>query len=554
MHDAAALGFWGFLLDFLVLVTAALLLGALAERLRQSAILGYLLAGTLLGPHALDLLPSHDTLNPIAELGVALLLFTIGLEFSWTRVRRFGRALFGTGIGQVVVTGLLGAAVGILAGLDPRSATAIGAMIALSSTAAVLRLLYSRAELDSVHGRGALGVLLIQDLAVVPLVFLVTLLGRDAGAPAFGWGAAQSLAIAAAGIFLFFVLLRYAAPRLLGTRQMATNRDLSSLVAVVSVVFGIWGAHALGLSPALGAFVAGMILGESAFATQIRAEVAPLRILFMTLFFSAVGTQGDPAWALANLPLVLGVVGAVVVGKTAITAGVAALFGSPVGPAVATGLCLAQIGEFAFVLGSVGLETGAIDDELFRLVVTCSIVTLFLTPFLVGLAPRVSEALARRGGRFAGSAATEGEDLRDHVVLVGFGPAGQGVARVLLDRGVRIVVVDQNSRTRTVAEGYGVQVVVGDARREDLLDHVHVDEAAAVVITLPDPATARQLTEIVRGRVPGVPLVVRSRYHIHRWQLRLAGADEAVDEEEGVGQLIAEATLRHLPDAVRPDA
>ena len=549
--------FWGVLLDILVLVSAGLLLGGLAERVRQSAILGYLLAGMLLGPHAFDLLPNQTALAPIAELGVALLLFTIGLEFSLSRLRRFGGRVFVSGVLQIVLTIALGAAAARMFGWSWPLALTMGAMISLSSTAAVLRLLYGRSELDSVHGRNALGMLLIQDLALVPLVFLVTLLGKDTlndldwadPASLHNWGAIRTVGTAAAGIAAFFLVIRFVIPRLFRTREMARNRDLAILLATVCVTAASLGSHRVGLSPALGAFVAGMILGDSPFATQIRGDVGPFRALFVTLFFSSVGTQADPGWAFENLSLMGLVVALVLLGKTVITGAALAAVGQPAGASLATGVCIAQIGEFSFVLGRAAMDAGTIDSSVFKLVVTATTATLFLTPFLIALAPRLSLWMTRAGadGRPRVEPAHTGPAaLSGHIVLVGFGPAGQRVARDLLDSGYSMVLIEQNADFLSVARSLGIPTVIGDARSAEVLDHVHVEDAAAVVLTVPDPATARQVVERIQARNRDLPVVARARYHAHRWQLRLAGARHVVDEEEEVGRRIAEEVLEQL--------
>ncbi|MCH7872517.1 MAG: cation:proton antiporter, partial [Planctomycetes bacterium] len=226
---------WTALLDVLILLLAALVLGALAERLKQSAILGYLLAGTLLGPNALDWMPNHQAVAAIAELGVALLLFTIGLEFSWRRLRTIGPIALGGGTLQVLVTVALAAGVCMMLGLAGRTALAIGAMIALSSTACVLRLLVRRAEIDGIYGRNALGILLMQDIAVVPLVLVVTAMGGDGGGSVvqIGWELGRAAGVASLLVAGLFLLLNYVLPFLLSTEQAARNRDLPILLAIV---------------------------------------------------------------------------------------------------------------------------------------------------------------------------------------------------------------------------------------------------------------------------------------------------------------------------------
>lgn len=554
---------WTALLDVLILLTAALVLGAVCERLKQSAILGYLLAGTLLGPNALDWMPNHEAVAAIAELGVALLLFTIGLEFSWRRLRGIGPMALGGGALQVLVTGALTAGVCLALGLSTRSAFSLGAMISLSSTACVLRLLVSRAEIDSVYGRNALGILLFQDIAVVPLVLVVTLMGQEGSAAQVGWQTGRAVGAAAILALALHLTLKYAFPTLIGMAELARNRELSILLAIVTVVGSAWGAHRLGLSPVLGAFVAGMLLAESPFATQIRSDIASLRTLFVTLFFSAIGMLADPAWAATHWALVSAVVAAILIGKSAIVCGVAYFFRSTLSYAVATAVCLAQVGEFSFVLADVARNGNVIDADLFKLMISVTIATLFLTPYLVAAAQPLAR-LAAKAGPFQRTGAPYAHELPDetaetlsgHVLIVGFGPAARRVAEALM-RGhkSRLVVVELNSRSASVARAYDLRTYVGDATRIEVLEQLHVENAAVVIVTVPDPTTARYVIQGVRSLAPETPVIARARYHVYRWELIVAGAEVVVDEEDEVGLRMASSVRRKLRVAARrPDA
>ena len=308
---------WSVLFDVLILLLTALVLGVVCERLRQSPILGYLAAGTLLGPNALQYISSASEVSALAELGVALLLFTIGLEFSWHRLRRLGAAALGGGTAQVIVTMGLGTATALFFGMSWRTALAIGAIVALSSTTVVLRLLVSRAEIESIHGRHALGILLIQDVAVVPLVLLMTVLGGQGSLQQVGLDVFKTLLWAGVLVFVLYLLFNRVVPRVLHLASLQRNRDLPILLAIVTGLGSAWGSHELGLSPALGAFVAGMLLAESPFATQIRADVASIRTLLVTLFFSSIGMLGDPVWFIGHLPAVLALVVVIVAGNPA---------------------------------------------------------------------------------------------------------------------------------------------------------------------------------------------------------------------------------------------
>jgi CPA2 family monovalent cation:H+ antiporter-2 len=507
---------------------------------------GYVLAGVLLGPNALHMINNHKEIEALAELGVALLLFAIGLEFSWQRMRRLARIAFGGGALQVLLTAALAAGVASLAGLEGRAALAVGAIIALSSTACVLRVLMDRAELESIHGRNATAILLFQDLAVVPLVLMVGLLGSKTGMEVMAWRAAWTVTWAVVLIVGFYVIFNFVLPRLMGAAIMARNRELPILLAVVTAMGSAYAAHAAGLSAALGALVAGVLLGESPFAAQVRADVVSLRTLLVTLFFSTVGMLADPLWMVEHVGLLAGLVVMIVVGKTVITWAVVRFVAIGHSQGLATGICLAQVGEFSFVLAMLARGT-VIDEPTFKLIMSATIVTLILTPYMVAAAPRaagwVQSALG--GPKHLHKPMKEGGETGPHVLIIGFGPAGQGVGMALARTDMTVVVLDANQRQAQTANQFGFTAQVGDATHIDVLEHVGVRTAQVVVVTLPDPAAARRVIEHVRALSPQARIVARARYHVYRWELELAGSHVVVDEEEHVGRRLA-AEMRKL--------
>jgi CPA2 family monovalent cation:H+ antiporter-2 len=541
---------WKLVLDVLMLLAVALGLGVVCERLRQSALVGYVLAGVLLGPNALDMIGSRDQIDALAELGVALLLFTIGLEFSWQRMLRMGRVAFGGGSLQVLATGALAAGVALLLGLDGRAAVAVGAIIALSSTACVLRVLMDRSELDSIHGRDAMAILLFQDIAVVPLVLLVGMLGSDSGVGEVLWRTGSMLMWAAGLIAALYVILNLVLPGLMGAAIMARNRELPILLALITAIGSAYAAHAAGLPAAMGAFVAGILLAESPFAAQIRADVVSLRTLLVTLFFSTVGMLADPLWMAQHALLVAGLVIAILFGKAVIVGAAVRCAGTRHWHGLATGICLAQVGEFSFVLAMLARKT-VIDEQTFKLMISATIVTLILTPYLVAAAPRLArlaqQSLSPRSGLTA--PAPEEAGSRSLVVIVGYGPAGQGVGITLVRHDVAVTVLDANRRTAQIAEQCGFVARVGDATHVAVLEHAGVPSAHVVVITLPDPTAARRVIEHVRSLAPEARIVTRARYHVYRMELEFAGSHVVVDEEEQVGLSLAAETRNLLGDA-----
>jgi len=541
-------------LDVLLLLSVAWLFGVCFERLGQNAIVGYLLAGAILGPGALDQLGQQEQVEFLAELGVALLLFSIGLEFSWRELRKLGRIASVGGLCQIVLTMGVVLCVGLFLGWQVSEAIAIGAMIALSSTACVFRILVDRAEIDSVHGRTVVGILLLQDIAVIPLVLLVNMLGGEGSLGVQAVILVKKLLLLVPVVVSLMVLLNWVVPWVLGTRVILRNRELPILLAIITVLGSAWLTAEVGMSAALGAFMAGVLLGGSPYADQIRSDIVSLRTLLVTLFFSTIGMLVDPMWLMADFHYVyVGIiVVAIVVGKGAIIWLVVRLFRQGHAVAVASGLCLAQVGEFSFVLAEIARSQQVIDGEMFQYVISSTVLTLLVTPYLVGVGPRFGRKVQRwLGGSTMGNDEKEtrsdsGKTRKNHVVIVGFGPAGQSVGQHLRENKTRVVVLDLNPRMVSVAEELGFEVKIGDGGQREMLEQVGVAGAQMVVVTIPDPSAVRRIIGQVRILNPSARIVARCRYHVYRWELEAAGAHVVIDEEEEVGRRIAEDVVRYL--------
>ncbi|MDF1739402.1 MAG: cation:proton antiporter [Verrucomicrobiales bacterium] len=548
--DAAHSGVWEVLFQLLVLLAAALVIGTLFEQFKQSAILGYLIAGMLLGPHLFGVVDNESGVPVIAELGVSLLLFAIGLEFSAKRLIRLGPIAALGGSLQVSIT--LGLAMGVclLLGLELKTSIAVGAAVALSSTACVLRLLTDRAEIDSVHGRTALGMLLLQDIAVVPLVLLVTMLGGEGGLAEMGLGLIKAFGLIIALVSGFLLLSKFILPPLMRQLSLARDRELLILLAIVLAIGSACAAHALELSPALGAFIAGMMLAESPFATQIRADIGGLRIIFITLFFGSVGMLGDPVWIFENFPLVIGTTILILLGKSFIITCIGLGFRLPVRHAVASGLVLAQVGEFGVVIAGIAQTDELFGEDLFRLLVSSTLLSLFITPLLIKKALKLGLLVTKL--RPASTAPDKESRIPDDqpatekskslVMVVGFGPSGQRVARELMDtEDVEVVIIDIRPHNIDLAKSTGLKAYLGDATNLDFLIHYGILRARAIVLTVPDHRASIRIVESVRTLNAEVVIVARARYHTFISELETAGATLAVDEEYLTGKRLAEA-------------
>lgn len=539
---------WETLAKLVLLLAVAFVLGVGAQRLKQSAIIGYLLAGTILGSALFD----RETLVHWGELGVSLLLFSIGLEFSFGRLKRMGSVALLGGILQVVVTLALFALIfSFRSTAGP--AVAWGEMVAVSSTAIVLRILMDRAEIDSVSGRTALSILLVQDIAVVPLVLSLTVMSHGGSARDIALQIGQTIGAAGGMVAVFYGLFYHLIPRLLMRRGLFADRELVVLLAIILSFGSAWTAHALGLSPALGAFLAGMLLAESPFSSQIRADVGSLRTLFVTLFFTSVGMLADPKWFLANWQEVLLWMGVVFSGKALIIFGICVVFKMSPVSALAAGITLAQIGEFSFVLATEAKNGGLIDGHIFSLAVSVTILSMFLAPYMVTYA---RPAARRIVGLFspsvrppavepeAGSPAQTAE-----IFIVGFGPAGRKVARALLEKGIQPHVIELNPRSVKAALRMGLKVHLGDASHTDIITHAGIHGACVIVVTVPDPRSAKRILQNIHALSPASSVIVRSRYHIATRELWELGAAFAVDEENVVGRELARQVIDFLQDS-----
>lgn len=537
---------WHFFMELVMLLAGAFVLGALAQRLRQSPIVGYLLAGTIIGP----LLFNTKVVNQSAELGVSLLLFSIGLEFSFKRLKQMGRMAFGGGALQVLGTMALTALPLIFFVGLPRALT-LGAVVALSSTAVVMRILVDRAEIDSVRGRSCLAILLMQDIAIVPLVLMVSLLSPTAADTHIGLHILKILAAAAGLVAACWVLLYQLAPRVLASKGLFANRELTVLMAIAVGLGASWAAHAMGISPALGAFLAGMLLGESPYAAQVRGDIGALRIIMVTLFFTSVGMLAKPLWFLGHLHWVLPAAVTVFALKVAVVFGVGRLFGLTSRHALATGFSLAQIGEFSFVLTAAAREGGLVGGDTFDLIVSTIILLLFTAPYMVSAAhPAADWLLARLSpGRPAPATPDDAPSQgATRVLVVGFGPAGREMAVSLKGLGLEPVVVDVNPDSRHQAEHLGVHVHLGDAANEEILLHAGLAETCMAVVTVPDPTTGVRIVETLKRLRPGMPVAARCRYNRHFEAFQQAGADIVVDEEALVGLELARQVVAFIQE------
>ena len=536
---------WALLIKLFLLLLTAYAAGILAQLFRQSAIVGYLLAGSIVG----TLLFDYNTVASVAELGVALLLFSIGLEFSFQHLKSLGKDLLSGGILQVLMT-LIGVTAVMRFFIPTSQAVVIGCAFAVSSTAIVLRVLLDNAQMDSNRGRMSLGILLVQDIAVVPLVLLVSLMGEASTLASVALRIGKVIAAAGGLVLVFYLMFYRIIPWLLKREGLFANRELTILLAILSAMGAIGGAHMVGLSPALGAFLAGMLLAESPFATQIRSDIDAIRTFFVVLFFTSIGMLLDLGWLATHIHLVLPAVLIVFVIKVLIIYFIFILLRLNRQVALGTGITLGQVGEFAFVLVAAGRDGGVIGPELFTGVVSITMLSMFLAPYMVSYA----EPLAKKFFNWISKHPVAAATLKDETavckkaLIIGFGPAGKKVANILKSMGVVPEIIELNPTAIESAAREGVVIYLGDATKADVLDHAGIHDAAVVVVTVPDSRTAADTIRMVRTRMPRVMIIARGRYHRHNKMLEEAGASLVVDEEQMVGEGLATATADHLSE------
>lgn len=535
-----------FLLDLALTLAVAAGVVVACRAVRLPPVVGLLLTGVLMGPSGLGWVAAGEEARAFAEIGVVALLFTLGLEFSRQRIERLRRAFLASGPLQLAAVAGAAGGLAAAAGLGWRQATFIGFLVALSSTAVVIRLYVERRELDAPHGRTALGVLLFQDVMLAPLLAITPVL---AGTAEGGAGAlALRFVLSVAAVAVAFVVARFLLPPLLGRLIGARLPDIFILGAIATCLAAAALTSELGFSPALGAFLAGVLLAEADYAHQVAAEVGAFRDVFTNFFFISVGLLVDLPALGDRIPLVLALSLAVVVGKALLTtlAGLAA--GVGLRAAASAGLGLAQVGEFSFVLAGVGLTEGLLGDDLYQLVLAVTVVTLLVTPGLVRLAPALTGWLARATGR-PEQAAEVAAGKSGHVIVAGYGLNGRNLGRVLAEGRIPWLALDLDRRRVQAAVARGEPVILGDASRREMLEHCGIERARVAVFAFVDPWALERAVTAARQLAPGLYVVARAREVAEVDRLLELGADEVVAEELETSIELLTRVLRryHVP-------
>lgn len=515
------------------------------HRMRIPSIVGFLITGALCGPSALGLVPNMAAVDTMADVGVAFLLFTIGMELSGRELLRMKKPLLVGGSAQVLLTvGAVALATVWWAG--PSRALVFGCLVALSSTAIVLSLYQQKAQTESPQGRICLAVLIFQDLAIVPMMLLFPVLGGtlDTNASHMVWAVLKS-AIVLGGIYLFS---RHVLPRLMLTVMRVRSRDLLLMTTIGLCLAVALVTSSLGLSLSLGAFLAGLMLAESEYSLNVLENVLPFKEVFTSIFFMSVGMLLNMGFFVAHLPFIGLVAAGIIVLKIVLAIPVVRLLGYSMRTAIIAGFSLAQIGEFSFVLARSALGLKLLDTETYQVFLAASIVTMSLTPVLMALAPKAAarylhKTLAQAGeeaaeeGNTGGEAAApadgiirDGRLLRDHLIIIGFGLGGKNLARGARESGIPYIISEMNPDT--VARYHDQEPIRhGDASFPLVLEHLGVSRARVLAIVISDPAGTRAVIAAARRLNPALYIVVRSRFVGEVAALRQLGANDVIPEE-----------------------
>ncbi len=515
----------------------------ICQQLKIPPIIGYLVTGVLAGPNGFSLISGIHQVEVLAEVGVILLLFTIGIEFSLKNLVKIRNTLLIGGGVQVFLS--IGAFylitrldfIGAQDGNSVKEAVFLGFLMALSSTAIVLKLLQERGEFVSPHGRTILGILIFQDIVIVPMILVLPFL---AGVSAEGGdGVWEILIKVVAVVLLVFIGAKYVVPKLLYHVAKTKSRELFLLTIIVIAMSVAYMTYMAGLSLALGAFLAGLIVSESDYSQQAFGNVVPFLDVFTSFFFVSIGMLLDVEFLLEKPILILIVTLGVIIVKTIIAAAAGFSLGFPLRTSLLVGFTLAQVGEFSFILSKKGQELGLLSEGNYQLFLDVSVLSMAATPFIIAAAPRFADLLLKlplpeklKSGLKPGSGDDENiAGIKDHLIIIGYGINGRNVSRAAKFAKIPYEVIDLNAETVRMERKNGEPIFFGDATQEAVLEHASIREAMVLVITLPGSPELRRITQAARKMNPHLHIIIRTRFVNDMHDLFKLGADEVIPEE-----------------------
>lgn len=527
-----------FLSDVVIILGLAVVVILLFQRFRLPTILGFLITGVIAGPYGMSLVKDVHDIEILAEIGVILLLFIIGMEFSLRNLALIKRTVLLGGATQVLVTIVLVGLVLMMFDFSAAEGFFVGFLISLSSTAIVLKLLQDNGEISTPHGKIALGILIFQDIVVVPMMLVVPLMAGGAENIVV-----ELLLMVLKGAFVIvFVLIsaRYLVPKLLFVVARTKSRELFILSIVVICFAVAWLTQSIGLSLALGAFLAGLIISESQYSYQATSNVLPFREIFTSFFFVSIGMLLDIGFMLQHLPLILLLTACTFILKGVIAAMAARILQYPLRTSILVGLSLFQVGEFAFILSKTGIKSGLLSLEVYQYFLSVSLLTIAITPFVIGsfhtIANKLSALWVSDNNHLPNAPANfepldDMHRLEDHIFIVGYGINGRNVAKAARHASIPYVIVELNAVTVKEERLRGENIIFGDAVHGVILSHVHIHKARVVVIAISDQEATNRIVSSIREISDKVHIIVRTRFVKEMEESYRLGADEVIPEE-----------------------
>lgn len=498
-------------------------------------ILGFIITGTLVGPHGFQLVESVHAIEIFAEIGIILLLFVIGMEFSIKKMFEIRKIVFVGGSLQIVLTFTTTALITFAVLNSVEKAVFVGFLVTLSSTAIVMKSIQKRSEIDSPQGRISLGYLIFQDIMVVPMMLLIPVLGNKSGASEFS--PVMLLIFGFLIIILVIVSAKWIVPKILFLVTKTRDKELF-LITIIIICIGVaLLTSSVGLSLALGAFLAGLIVSESEYVHQAISNVVPLRDIFANFFFVSIGMLFNVDLFIEHIGLIIGITFIVLLLKTIMTLSATAIIGYPIRIALIVGLYISQIGEFSFIMATFGLKVGLFNEEFFQYFLAISILSMILTPTLIGTASPLARFLLglpvlrklRRDYKITKQDSTAA--LQNHIVIIGFGINGRNISAVAKKIDIPYVVIEMNPETVVAEKKKGEKIFFGDGCQTEVLKHANIENARVVVVTIPDAASVRRITQMVHSIKESVYVIVRTRYVSEISILLKLGANEVIAEE-----------------------
>ena len=521
MHD------YTIIKDIVLILLVSIPVIIIFNRMQLPSIVGFLIAGILLGPSVLKIISNPEQIEIMAEIGVILLLFSVGLELSLKELVSIRKILLLGGGLQVLITILVTSVIIFSIGLPVKQAIFFGILVSLSSTVIVLKLLSDKDELDAPHGKISLGILIFQDLAIVPLFLTVNILGTT---DQISFGEILIKLFTAIGAVAAIVLIaKYLSPPLLYRLAKLRMKEIFTVGVILLILGTAYITHSLGLSFAIGAFIAGLILSESEYSHQIVADTLPLRDAFNSLFFVSVGLLLNLSFVFETPVIVFAYSFSVVIVKALIIILVVLLLKYPVRIAVLVGFSLAQVGEFSFIVGEQGFKLDLISPELFNIFISSTIITMILTPFLFKLAPRL--AGKSQGLQIVKSKEKQFGQMQDHVIIAGFGLNGRNLAHVLKETGINYVIIEMNPDTVRKERLKGENIIYGDIGNFEVLKSALITQAKVLVIAISDRSTSRRALKLAKDMNPKIHVIVRTRFMKETDELVKMGAAMVIPEE-----------------------